>query len=102
MTTFMMIDQPSTYNVIMERPTLNAFLAVPSTYHMPMKFPTTEGMGVVKGDQTDARQCNTMMVKNSGHSEQIIGVSLGLRKEARKRETSPESKTMAFHSVGGA
>lgn len=101
MTTFMVMDQLSVYNVIIGRPTLNAFRAIPSTYHMHMKFPTTEGIGVVKGDQINTQQCYVVMVKNSGHPEQIMVVDLGLRKEARKRATSPKSKVMASHSVGG-
>ncbi|KAL0462839.1 UNVERIFIED_CONTAM: hypothetical protein Slati_0171500 [Sesamum latifolium] len=37
---FLVVDVPSTYNVILERPTLNAFQAIIFMYHMKIKFPT--------------------------------------------------------------
>ncbi|KAL0313576.1 UNVERIFIED_CONTAM: hypothetical protein Sradi_5756900 [Sesamum radiatum] len=46
---FVMLDVPSTYNVILRRSTLNAFQAVISTYHMKIKFPTPGGVGEVQG-----------------------------------------------------
>ena len=36
--TFLVINVPSAYNVILERPSLNAFRAVVSTYHLLVKF----------------------------------------------------------------
>ncbi|KAL2226722.1 UNVERIFIED_CONTAM: hypothetical protein Sindi_2030900 [Sesamum indicum] len=39
---FLVVDTPSAYNVILGRPTLNAFQAVISTYHMKIKFPHLE------------------------------------------------------------
>jgi hypothetical protein len=61
---FLVIDRPSAYNVIMGRPALNKFKAATSTYHLMMKFPTEEGVGVVRGDQLTARKCyNTSMKK---------------------------------------
>ncbi|KAL0420909.1 UNVERIFIED_CONTAM: hypothetical protein Slati_3113800 [Sesamum latifolium] len=40
---FLVVDVPSAYNIILGRPTLNAFQAVISTYHMKIKFPTPSG-----------------------------------------------------------
>ncbi|KAL0319723.1 UNVERIFIED_CONTAM: hypothetical protein Sradi_5233800 [Sesamum radiatum] len=40
---FLVVDVPSAYNVILGRPTLNAFQAVISTYHIKIKFPTQAG-----------------------------------------------------------
>lgn len=65
MTTFMIINQPSTYNIIIERPAFNAFHVIPSAYHMTMKFSTVEGVWVVKRDQTDTRKYYAIIVKNS-------------------------------------
>ncbi|KAL0462550.1 UNVERIFIED_CONTAM: hypothetical protein Slati_0142600 [Sesamum latifolium] len=42
---FLVVDVPSTYNVILGRLTLNTFQAVVSTYHMKIKFPTLGGVG---------------------------------------------------------
>ncbi|CAA0829019.1 cysteine-rich RLK (RECEPTOR-like protein kinase) 8, partial [Striga hermonthica] len=36
---FVVVDVESAYNVILRRPTLNAFQAVVSTYHIKLKFP---------------------------------------------------------------
>ncbi|RRT46512.1 hypothetical protein B296_00013985 [Ensete ventricosum] len=47
---FMVVDLPSAYNVIIERPTLNKQRTVVSTYHRSMKFPTSAGPGEIKSD----------------------------------------------------
>ncbi|KAL0408344.1 UNVERIFIED_CONTAM: Transposon Ty3-G Gag-Pol polyprotein [Sesamum radiatum] len=54
---FLVVDVPSAYNVILGRPTLNAFQAVISTYHMKIKFPTPKGVGEVQGDTIQSRKC---------------------------------------------
>jgi hypothetical protein len=66
MVNFLVIDRPSAYNAIVSRPALNKLKAATSTYHLMMKFPTEEGVGVVRGDQLAARKCyNTSMKKVS-------------------------------------
>ncbi|RYE03027.1 MAG: hypothetical protein EOP33_09865, partial [Rickettsiaceae bacterium] len=57
MVPFLVVDQESPYNVIIGRPTLNRLRAITSTYHLLVKFPTEEGIGVMAGDQTQARIC---------------------------------------------
>ena len=47
---FLIVDAPSAYNVLLGRPSLNAIKAVPYAYHMVIKFPTTNGVGMVRGD----------------------------------------------------
>ena len=47
---FLVIDWPSSYNVIIRRPTLNKWKAATSTYCLKVKFPTDNGVGEVKGD----------------------------------------------------
>ncbi|KAK4391443.1 hypothetical protein Sango_1922100 [Sesamum angolense] len=47
---FLVIDKPSTYNVILGRPTLNAFQVVISNYHMKLKFPVGTGVREVISD----------------------------------------------------
>ena len=46
----LIVDAPSAYNVLLGRPSLNAIKAIPSAYHMVIKFPTTNGVGMVRGD----------------------------------------------------
>jgi hypothetical protein len=54
---FLVVDCPSTYNVIIGRPTLNKLRAVTSTYHLLVQFPTEHGIGELNGDQATAREC---------------------------------------------
>ena len=48
---FLIVDCPSSYNVILGRPTLNRLKAVTSTYCLKVKFPTPHGIGEIRGDQ---------------------------------------------------
>ena len=54
---FLVVDCPSSYNVIIGRPTLNLWKSATSTYCLKVKFPTENGIGEVKGDQVLAREC---------------------------------------------
>ena len=47
---FLVIDQPSAFNVVLGRPSLRELRAVTSIHHLLMKFPTPHGVGEVKGD----------------------------------------------------
>ncbi|XP_064979721.1 uncharacterized protein LOC135622020 [Musa acuminata AAA Group] len=49
MTTFLVVDLPTTYNAILGRPTLNKVRAIISTYYQTVKFPTHAGVGEVTG-----------------------------------------------------
>ena len=63
MVNFLLVDQPSTYNAIISRPTPNALLAVVSMYHLAMKFPIGDLVGKVRGDQAESRQCYAMSTR---------------------------------------
>ena len=54
---FLVVDCPSSYNVIIGRPTLNIWKAATSSYCLKVKFPTDNGVGEVRGDQILAREC---------------------------------------------
>ena len=54
---FLLVDSPSSYNVIIGRPILNRWKAVTSTYCLKVKFPTERGIGEIRGDQVLAREC---------------------------------------------
>ncbi|XP_022883333.1 uncharacterized protein LOC111400126 [Olea europaea var. sylvestris] len=56
-TSFLIVKTPMAYNAIYGRPLLNADGAIPSTYHQVMKFPTSWGIGCVRGDQQASRKC---------------------------------------------
>ena len=59
---FLVVDCSSSYNAIIERPTLNSWKAVTSTYHLSVKFPTEHGVRQVQGDQLAARECYLAML----------------------------------------
>ena len=48
---FLIVEAPSAYNILLDRPSLNAIRAIPSAYHMVVKFPTKNGVGMVRGNQ---------------------------------------------------
>ena len=54
---FLIVNCPSTYNIILRRPALNWLRAATSTYYLKVKFPTTHGVGEIRGDQVLAREC---------------------------------------------
>ncbi|RWV88107.1 hypothetical protein GW17_00049832 [Ensete ventricosum] len=54
---FMVVKLPSAYNVIIGRPSLNKLRAVIFIYHRSMKFPTSVGVGEIKSDPRESRQC---------------------------------------------
>ena len=54
---FLIVDFPSTYNIILERPALNRLRAATLAYYLKVKFPTTHGVGEIRGDQVLAREC---------------------------------------------
>ena len=60
---FLIVDAPSAYNVLLGRPSLNTIKAIPSAYHMVIKFPTTNGVGMVRGDQRVAKECYSTSMK---------------------------------------
>ncbi|XP_064997195.1 uncharacterized protein LOC103995508 [Musa acuminata AAA Group] len=55
MSTFLVVDLPTAYNVILGRPTLNKIRVVVSTYHQTVKFPTHAGIGEVWGSPRESR-----------------------------------------------
>ena len=44
---FLIVDAPSAYNMLLGMPSLNALRVVPSSYHIVIKFPTENEVGVV-------------------------------------------------------
>ena len=70
---FLIVDAPSAYNMLLGRPSLNAIKAIPSAYHMMIKFPTTGGVGMVRGDQRVARECYSVPMKQKSGRQRIHG-----------------------------
>ena len=60
---FLVVDAPSAYNMLLGRPSLNAIKAIPFAYHMMIKFPTVNGVGMVRRDQRVAREYYSASMK---------------------------------------
>ena len=60
---FLIVDSPSAYNMLLGRLSLNTIKAIPSAYHMVIKFPTANGVGMVRGNHRVARECYSASMK---------------------------------------
>ena len=68
---FLIVDSPSSYNVIIGRPMLNRWKAAVSTYCLKVKFPTEQGVEI-KGDQILARECyQAVLASKENHTWSI-------------------------------
>ncbi|XP_073017743.1 uncharacterized protein [Primulina eburnea] len=57
MTTFTVVDAPSSYNINLGRPTTYELKVVATTYHQKIKFPVGNQVGKLRGDQPSSRKC---------------------------------------------
>ena len=90
------MDAQSTYNVLLGRPSLNAIKAIPSAYHMMIKFPTISGVGMVRGDQRVARECYLASMKQKT-VDNIYLDELDMRDEVHTRpEPSEELQSVSL------
>ena len=94
MVRFLVVKCPSVYNVILGRPTLNSLKAVTSTYHLAIKFPTERGVGVVRGDQFEARKCYATTIKDKGKIEEAMHVASAI-------EPTPLARSALLPLSGG-
>ena len=86
---FLIVDALSTYKMLLGRPSLNAIKAIPSAYHMVIKFPTTNGVGMVRGDQRVARECYSASMKQKA-VDNIYVDELDMRDEVNTRPEPSE------------
>ena len=86
---FLIEDAPSAYNMLLGKPSLNAIKAIPSAYHMMIKFPTTGGVGMVRGDQRVARECYSASIKQKA-VDNVYMDELDMRDEVNTRPEPSE------------
>lgn len=60
---YLMVDHRSAYNGVLRRPTLKELWAVTSIHDLCMKFPTKNGIIIVKGYQQSIRECYSNSVR---------------------------------------
>ena len=86
---FLIVEALLAYNMLLDRPSLNAMRAIPSAYHMVVKFPTENGVGMVQGDQWVARECYLVSMKQKAVDNIHID-ELDMRDELDTRPTPSE------------
>ena len=69
---FLTVDCPSTYNTILERPTLNRLRAATSTYYLKVKFPIAYGVGEIRRDHVLARECYQAALASGENHKWVI------------------------------
>ncbi|XP_075499305.1 uncharacterized protein LOC142537697 [Primulina tabacum] len=90
MTTFTVVDAPSSYNIILGRPAMNEMRAVASTYHQKIKFPVRGQVGEVKGDQPSSQRC---------YGETVWVDQKKARREGKEKECQEGAKEREVHFV---
>ena len=86
---FLIVDAPLAYNVLLGMPSLNAIKVIPSAYYMVIKFPTTNGVGMVRGDQRVARECYSASMKQKAIDSVYVD-ELNMRDEVSTRPEPSE------------
>ena len=81
---FLIVDAPLAYNMLLGRPFLNTIRSIPSAYHMIIKFLTANGVGMVRGNQSVARECYSASVKQK-KVDNIYMDKLDMRDEVSTR-----------------
>ena len=72
--------------MLLGRPSLNSIRVVPFAYHMVIKFPTANGVGMVRGNQRIARECYSASMKKNT-VDNIYTDELDMRDEVTTRPT---------------
>ena len=69
---FLIVDQPSAYNAIIDRPLMKKIKMVTAIYCLTVKFPTPIGIGYMRSDQRTARQCHLLLIELATRQPTII------------------------------
>ncbi|VFQ93694.1 unnamed protein product, partial [Cuscuta campestris] len=89
---FIVVDIKCVHNAILGRPGINKVGAVISMPHICMKFHTPGGVGEVKGDQRNARECYARAVKKMTRGVNVI--SQEITKGETREKLEPEAETV--------
>ena len=95
-----MVNCPSSYNVIIGRPTLNRWKAATSTYCLKVKFPTDNGVGEVRGDQILARECYQVVLAAKENHTWVIEEEGENKVEALETVTLVEDEITKTTRIG--
>ncbi|XP_073121627.1 uncharacterized protein [Henckelia pumila] len=84
MTVFTVVEAPSSYNVNLGRPTMNAFKSIASTYHQKIKYPVGRRVGEVTRDQPSSQKCYMEIVKIEAKRTRVRGKETMYRPRGKK------------------
>ena len=97
---FLVVDCPSSYNVIVGRPTLNKMKAATSTYCLKVKFLTDNSVGEVKRDQVLPRECYQAVLAAKENHTWMIEDKEENKMEALKTVALTEGETTKTMRIG--
>ncbi|GKV10023.1 hypothetical protein SLEP1_g21448 [Rubroshorea leprosula] len=90
--TFLVVKMESAFNAILGRATLCELKVVISQPHLCMKFPTPQGVGVLKGNQKMARACYQDTFRK-------VELAVALGGSESSRPTQPGQQTMSISDI---
>ncbi|XP_074282564.1 uncharacterized protein LOC141607106 [Silene latifolia] len=86
---YLIIEGPTTYNVILGRPWLHQMKAVPSTYHQCLKFPTPWGTVTDRGTSTEYKEPPSEELDqihlDEGHPDRTVLIGATCSEELRNQ-----------------
>jgi len=81
---YMVVNTPSSYNILLGRPTINKLGVVVSSVHMKMKYPTDRSrVGVIRMSQNMARKCYERSLKNKKKFWQVERIDVEVELDPR-------------------
>ncbi|XP_019157957.1 PREDICTED: uncharacterized protein LOC109154680 [Ipomoea nil] len=90
---FIVVRLTCAHNIILGRPALEDLKAIISMEHLCMKFPTPNGIGVVRGDRRAARSCYVKACKKIGSKD--LQVHTIAEKIFKKEEAWPRAEPVS-------
>nr|XP_025685028.1 uncharacterized protein LOC112785819 [Arachis hypogaea] len=90
---FIVVDVGSAYNALIDRTTLNRLGSVVSTPHLCMKFPASERIATIRGDQKLAKKCYNESLNLRGKGKEVHIIELGGIRAKEELRPQPGGKT---------
>lgn len=81
MVSFLVMEHPSVYNVILGKPSFNIFLAITSTYLLMVMFPLETRIRVLRANQEEFSKCYATILKGKIDKQVSLQVTLDHRDE---------------------
>ncbi|KAL5542329.1 hypothetical protein UlMin_010039 [Ulmus minor] len=95
---FVLVDCPSPYNSIIGHPTLNKICTVTSTYHLLVKFPTVEGIGILEHHDVFAWSYEDMPGIDPNVIVHHLNIDPNFKPVKQKRRTFNAERYMAINT----